>query len=109
MAHRASRGGAEPPHHRVHVLRWLRRLGGVFMRNWLAVTIGSHIFAWRAMTASELEHELEHVRQWRRFGVKFALIYPLESIRQLVAGRRFYHDNRFEAAAREAAARVRSR
>ena len=100
---------AEPPDHRVVVLPWLRRVGGLFLSNWLAITLGRNILAWRAMTASELEHELEHVRQWRRFGIAFPLVYVFESVRQLLAGRRWYHDNRFEAAARDMAARVRPR
>jgi hypothetical protein len=97
---------AEPTPHRVHVLPWLRPLGGLFLRNWLAITLGRHVLSWRAMTASELEHEVEHVRQWRRYGLAFPAIYLLDALRQLRAGRSWYRDNRFEEAARQAAARV---
>lgn len=97
---------ADAPVHRVHVLPWLRPLGSLFLRNWMAITLGRHILSWRAMTASELEHELEHVRQWRRYGLAFPTIYLLDSLRQLLGGRRWYHDNRFEVAARASAARV---
>jgi hypothetical protein len=97
---------ADPPAHRLHVHPWLRWIGRIFLRDWLAITLGRHILAWRAMTASELEHELEHVRQWRRYGLAFPAIYLLDSLRQARAGRRWYRDNRFEVAARQAAARV---
>ena len=89
--------------HRIHVWPWLRHLGRRVLPNWLAITIGRHIFAWRAMTAEELEHELVHVHQWRAFGWRFAIAYLAESIRAVRAGRRWYHDNRFETEAREAA------
>lgn len=100
---------ADAPAHRLHVLPWLRPLGRLFLRKWLAITLGRHILSWRAMTAPEMEHELEHVRQWRRYGLAFPTIYLLDSLRQLRAGRRCYHDNRFEVAARKSAARVRVR
>ena len=45
------------------VVTWLRRPGGLFLRDWLAITLGSRIYAWRALRDDELEHELEHVRQ----------------------------------------------
>ena len=89
--------------HRVVVLPWLRRFGAILMRDWLAITIGGTIFAWRAMNEKELEHELEHVRQWRRLGLRFPVAYLAESLRARRAGKRWYHDNRFEAEARTAA------
>ena len=92
--------------HRVHVWPWLRPLGRALLPNWLAITLGRHIFSWRAMTADELAHELEHVRQWRRHGAAFAVTYLAESLRARRAGKRWYHDNRFEAEAREAARRT---
>ena len=52
--------------HRVVVLPWLRLHGRFLIDNWLAITIGRTVFAWRALNDDELEHELEHVRQWRR-------------------------------------------
>jgi hypothetical protein len=44
--------------HRVVVLPWLRLLGPFLIDNWLAITIGRTIFAWRALNDVELEHEL---------------------------------------------------
>jgi hypothetical protein len=93
--------------HRVVVWPWLRHLGPLLLREWLAITIGSTIFAWRALTDEELEHELEHVRQWSRMGLRFPLAYLAESVRARRAGKRWYHDTRFEADARSAAAAVR--
>jgi len=89
--------------HRVVVWPWLRRVGPLFMRDWLAITIGSTIFAWRALNDVELEHELEHVRQWGRMGLRFPVAYLAASVRARRAGKRWYHDNRFEADARTAA------
>jgi len=89
--------------HRVHTWPWLRRLGRLTIPNWLAITIGRHIFAWRAMSGEELAHELAHVRQWQRVGWRFAIAYLAESIRARRSGKRWYHDNRFETEAREAA------
>lgn len=93
------------PRHRVVVLPWLRRPGGLFLRDWLAITIGSTIFAWRALHDDELEHELEHVRQWRRHGIGFPIRYFGASLKARRAGKRWYHDNAFEVAARSEAAK----
>lgn len=90
---------------RVHVWPWLRRIGGLTLTEWLAITLGRHVFAWRPMNERELAHELEHVRQWDAHGWRFAVIYLAESLRQQRAGRHWYRDNRFEVAAREAARR----
>jgi len=92
--------------HRVVVLPWLRRPGSWLLRDWLAITIGPLIFSWRPLTDAERAHELEHVRQWRRHGATFPLRYWAESLRARRAGRRWYHDNRFEAEARTAAERI---
>lgn len=96
----------DSPAHRVHVLPWLRVLERLLIRDWLAITIGRHIFAWRALGERELAHELEHVRQWRRYGPFFPLVYLLDSARVRRGGKRWYDDNRFEVAAREAANRL---
>ena len=92
--------------HRVHTWPWLRHLGRRVLPNWLAITIGRHVFAWRGMNAEELAHELVHVRQWGQHGWKFAVAYLAESIRARRSGKRWYHDNRFETEAREAARRA---
>jgi hypothetical protein len=90
--------------HRVHVLPWLRRPGSLFLRDWLAITIGIDILTWRSLSEAELEHELEHVRQWRRHGWFFPLIYLAGSLGARLAGGRWYDDNPFERTAREATA-----
>jgi len=95
--------------HRLVVWPWLRRIGGRLLPQWLAITLGGTIFAWRPLSDAELAHELEHVRQWRSSGLRFPLAYLAESVRAVRAGKRWYQDNRFEADARAAAARVRPR
>lgn len=93
--------GPRPPH-RVHVLRALQRPGRVLLPNWLAITFGRDIWTWRALDERELRHELEHVRQWRRYGVTFAVRYLRASARSWRAGTGWYRGNAFEAAARAA-------
>lgn len=89
--------------HRVHTWPWLRGIGRRVLPDWLAITIGRHIFAWRPMRTEELAHELAHVEQWVALGWKFPVAYAGESLRARRSGERWYHDNRFEAQAREAA------
>ena len=88
--------------HRIHVLPWLRRVGGVVLPNWLAITIGRDVFAWRALEPSELRHELQHVRQWQRYGAGFAVRYLAASVSSLLSGGGWYRGNRFEIEARDA-------
>jgi hypothetical protein len=95
--------------HRVHVWPWLRAPGALLLRDWLAITLGRQIFAWRPMSPTELEHELAHVGQWERHGILFPLVYVLASLTARRRGGRWYHDNRFEVEAREAAKRLGSR
>jgi hypothetical protein len=94
--------------HRVVVVPGLRRLGRLVLRDWLAITIGRTVFAWRSLAAEELEHELEHVRQWDRMGVRYPIAYLAASLTAKRAGGRWYHDNRFEVEARAAARAKRS-
>lgn len=94
------------PKHRVRVLPWLRRPGSLLIRDWLAITLGRTIFAWRPMSPRELAHELTHVRQWDRYGVLFALRYLAACLASWRAGTGWYRGNRFEVEAREAAERV---
>lgn len=89
-----------PLTHRVHVWPWLRRIGGVALPDWLAITLGRHIFAWRVMSDAELGHELIHVEQWRLHGWRFPLLYATESLRARRRGKHWYRDNRFEREAR---------
>ena len=95
------------PAHRVHVLQWLRPIGGrVLLANWLAITIGRDIWCWRDLDAPELAHELEHVRQWDRHGPTYIALYAWSSVAAMLAGRHWYRDNAFEVAARRAASTV---
>jgi hypothetical protein len=96
------------PPHRVLVWPWLRPTGQrLLLPNWLAITIGRWIFAWRPLEPAELAHELEHVRQWQHYGVLFIPRYLRASWRAANAGDDRYRDNIFEAAAMRAATRVR--
>lgn len=83
----------------VHVRPRLRRIGESLFRDWLAIAIGTHIWAWRPLSKGELAHEVAHVRQWRRFGGRFPLLYLLASLRAWRAGEHWYFDNAFERAA----------
>lgn len=95
------------PRHRVHVVAWLRRPADrLLIRHWLAITVGSTIVAWRPLSAAELAHELEHVRQWQRHGLRFVPRYLRASWRAWRSGADPYRDNVFEARARSAAAGV---
>lgn len=93
--------------YRLHVHAVLRARGRVLIPNWLAITLGRHIWAWRPLTDAELAHELAHVAQWARHGVTFPLIYALASLRARRAGKHWYEENRFEVEARRAAERRR--
>lgn len=90
------------PNHRVVVWPWSRRVGGLFLRNWLAITLGRTIVSWRALRDDELEHELQHIRQWQRHGVTFPVRYLAASVGARRSGKRWYDDNRFEVEARDA-------
>ena len=91
------------PPYRVVVVPALRRLGAVVIRDWLAITIGSWILAWRDLDPVELAHELQHVRQWRRHGALFPIAYLAASVRAMGARQGWYRGNRFEIEARKAA------
>jgi hypothetical protein len=93
---------ARVPPHRVHVVPWLRAPAGRVFANWLAITIGRDIVAWRELDPFELAHEVEHVRQWQEHGVLYAVRYWLASLGALRGGGHWYQDNPFEVAARAA-------
>lgn len=94
--------------HRLHVWPWLHPLGSLLLTDWLAITVGRHIFAWRDLDDGELAHEVAHVEQWRRHGLAFPVAYLADSLRCRRSGKRWYHDNRFEQEAREASRRRRA-
>ena len=91
--------------YRLHVHPALRLLGRILLPNWLAITLGRQIFAWRPLTEAELAHELAHVAQWARSGFTFPIVYGLASARARRAGKSWYQDNQFEVEARKAADR----
>lgn len=66
-----------------------------------AITFGHIVIACSAQEqATHREHERVHVAQYELWGALFLLAYPLESLYQLLSGRKPYQDNRFETAAR---------
>jgi len=98
------------PAHRLHVVPGLRGIGDrLLLPGWLAMTIGRNVWTWRPLTDAELAHELEHVRQWGRFGLRYVPRYARASWRAVRAGRHWYRDNAFEVAARGAAERIMTR
>jgi hypothetical protein len=93
------------PAHQLIVLPWLRRPGDhLLLPNWLAITIGKWIFSWRPLNDAELAHELTHVRQWHRYGLRFIPRYLRASWRAAWPEEGdSYRDNKFEVQARAAA------
>ncbi len=73
-----------------------------------AVTLGHVVLgvSREALTATR-SHEREHVRQFERWGVLLLFLYPAASLLAWARGGHPYRDNRFERAARAAAARAR--
>ena len=93
--------------YRVHVVPFLRDPAGrILLPNWLAITIGHDIFSWRPLDPAELAHEVEHVRQWQRFGLSYIPRYFRSSWHARRGGGKWYWDNAFEVAARAAATRA---
>lgn len=74
--------------------------------NWLAITIGHWILAWRELDAAELAHELTHVKQWSRYRLSYIPRYLRASRAAAAAGGDRYWDNQFEREAIEAARKV---
>ena len=68
-----------------------------------AITFGHIVIARSAQEQAALrQHERVHVAQYELWGPLFLAAYPLESLFQLLCGRKPYLDNRFEIAARAA-------
>jgi hypothetical protein len=65
-----------------------------------AQTLGRYVFARERLSPGIVEHELEHVRQWRRLGPLFLPAYVVSSAWALMRHRNPYRANRFEIAAR---------
>ena len=86
----------------VHVRPRLRPIGALLLPDWLAITIGSHVWAWRRLNNVEMAHELAHVSQWHRYGPRRPYLYLVAAARAWQAGGDWYHDNLFELAARAA-------
>jgi hypothetical protein len=66
------------------------------MPDWLAITIGHDIFAWRELDEFELTHELVHVRQWSANGIRYVPRYFQAGRAAVAAGRDRYRGNAFE-------------
>ena len=99
---------ADPPKHRVLIVPLLKRpMQRFVLPNWTAITIGSRIFAWRALDTVELAHELTHVKQWKHYGLSFIVRYFMESRRAASGGGDRYLDNKFEKEAAEAGEKAR--
>jgi hypothetical protein len=97
------------PSYRLHIWSWIRRPAQkLIMPNWLAITIGHDIFAWRQVDEFELEHELVHVRQWSANGIMYIPRYFRASRAAAAAGKDRYRDNAFEAEAFAAADSLRA-
>jgi hypothetical protein len=65
-----------------------------------AQTLGRYVFSRGPLPPHTLAHEVEHIRQWERYGPLFLPLYFGSSAVALCRGRRPYWENRFEAAAR---------
>jgi hypothetical protein len=101
---------ASLPDHRVIVWPWLKApMQRFVLPNWIAITIGRWIFAWRKLDEAELAHELTHVRQWARYGLTYVPRYYMASRAAARSGGDRYRDNAFEKEAADAAEAVRKR
>jgi hypothetical protein len=75
-----------------------------------AMAVGEVVFARnRADMRAHLAHELEHVRQARKWGLLFPLLYLASSLGCVLRGRNAYRCNVFEQAARHAENRAENR
>lgn len=107
MSNDGKGGGTAKQNYRLFVMSSLKRPGQrLIFSNWLAITIGRWIFAWRDLDEYELAHELTHVRQWREHGIKFIPLYFWASLTAGHGGGNRYLDNKFEREASEAAEEV---
>ena len=83
---------------------WFARIAAYNLKSkTMAAVLGNTIHLWNVKREDFLKstpwviHEVEHVRQFKRYGfMQFSVLYLVEYIR------RGYHNNRFEAEARDA-------
>jgi len=74
---------------------------------YVAITFGHVVLARSERILDEVfAHELEHVRQYERWGAAFFLAYPTASLLQVLRGERPYWTNHFEVQARQRSARA---
>ena len=71
---------------------WLRSLGWAYR----AITFGHVVLSVDALDEPTFRHELEHVRQFERWGPFFIPLYALASAWAAARGGHHYRDNRFE-------------
>jgi hypothetical protein len=75
-----------------------------------AMAVGEVVFTRnQADMRAHLAHELEHVRQARKWGLLFPLLYLASSLGCVLRGRNAYRCNVFEQAARRAENRAEKR
>jgi hypothetical protein len=82
---------------------WPRKLGWRYR----AITFGHVVLSIDELDPATLEHEMEHVRQYERWGLLYFPAYLLGSIGALFRGGHYYRDNPFEKKARLAADAIR--
>ena len=86
--------------YRLVLTPWLKPIGNLFVHDWLAITIGHHIYAARPLNDAELRHELVHVDQWSRYGLTFPFRYAWASLVAWRTDGSAYWCNRYEVEAR---------
>jgi hypothetical protein len=97
------------PSYRLHIWSWIKGPAQrLIMPDWLAITIGHDIFAWRQLDEFELTHELVHVRQWSANGIMYIPRYFQASRAAAAAGLDSYRGNAFEVEAYGAADALRA-
>lgn len=70
-----------------------------------AITFGHVVLGRSEQDLDELfAHEIDHTRQYERWGALFFVAYPVSSLVQIVRSRNPYWDNHFEVQARERSA-----
>lgn len=77
-------------------------------RDFFGAIILGHVVLGRSerVLARLRAHELQHVRQYERWGLAFFLAYPASSLYQLLRGRNPYWFNHFEVQSRKRCARI---